>query len=87
MKRNERTAFNQLKRIGAPAFEGRWDHTEDGFRISGEHNDEVIWADYYAEFCSPEYEFGVNPMITEILTANGLYAEWCNPGVLNVYDI
>jgi len=87
MKRNIRTAFNQLKKIGAPVFEGGWDG-QDTFRISGEHNyDGETWADYYEEFCPSDWEFGVNPRITQILDKNRCYAEWCNPGVLNVYEV
>lgn len=83
MKRNFRTAFNQLKKIGAPVYEGGWSQ-EEGFRISAEENHSEIWADYYGEYLPASYEFGVNPKITAVLDKHGLMAEWCNPGVLDV---
>lgn len=86
MKRNFRKAFNELKKIGAPVREGGWSK-DDGFRISGEDNTNYVWADYYNEFCSNDYEFGVSPKITDILNRHGLYCEWCNPGVLDVWEI
>jgi len=86
MKRNFRKAFNELKKIGAPVYEGGW-NSDDTFRISGEENYDEIWADYYDEFCSSDYEFGVSPKINNILAKHGLYAEWCNPGVLDVCEI
>ena len=85
MKRNIRKAFNELKKIGAPVYEGGW-NGEDTFRISGEDNCDEIWADYYEEFTPADFEFGINPKITAILDKNRCYAEWCNPGVLNVYE-
>jgi len=86
MKRNIRKAFTELKKIGAPVYEGGW-NGGDTFRISGEENCNEIWADYYNEFGSSEYEFGVSPKITSVLTKNGLYCEWCNAGVLDVYEM
>lgn len=77
-------AFNELKKIGAPVIDRQ---DESLFVISGESNtDEVIWADYYdgsqMSYCD---DFGVNKKITAILDKFGLYAEWANPGFLNVY--
>lgn len=86
MKRNFRLAYNELKKIGAPVREGGY-NGDDTFRISGEENYDTIWADYYNEFLSADYEFGVNPKITNILNKYGLYCEWCNPGVLDVWEI
>jgi hypothetical protein len=30
--------------------------------------------------------FGVNQVVVDILDANGLFAEWINPGVLGVHE-
>jgi hypothetical protein len=80
-------AFNKLKEMGVPVR-----HLGEGwsgrglFSISGEENyDGVIWADYYM-MSDGGYEFGVNPKITKILQHYGLFAEWCNSGVLDVYE-
>lgn len=77
------TAFNALQALGAPVYE----HADDfaNFSISAEENDEETWADYYDAQGLEGWEFGVNPKITEILRANGLFAEWVNPGRLAVY--
>lgn len=78
-------AFNELLKIGAPVIDRE---DESLFVISGEDNDgDVIWADYYEgaqmSYCD---DFGVNKKITAILDKNGLFAEWANPGFLNVYQ-
>ena len=85
MKRNIRAAYTKLKALGAPVYEGGW-NGEDTFRISGEDNGSTVWADYYEEYVPSGWEFGVNPVITKVLDKHGLFAEWCNPGVLNVYE-
>ncbi len=33
-----------------------------------------------------DWEFGVNPRITETLNKYGLHAEWINAGELGVYE-
>lgn len=101
MKRNARNAFNALKKIGAPVLgpELGWG---GHFAISGElagrdnwfyegSKDEAPNGFYWAEYWSPSAagpgeEFGVNKAILDILNKYDLYAEWNNPGVLNVYD-
>ena len=89
MKRNQRYAFNALKKLGAPVFE-RSDLDEHGtFGISAESNYEEIWADYWEvayldNNCG--YVFGVNPKIIKTLKKYGLYAEWDNPGSLSVWE-
>ena len=86
MKRNYRTAFDALRKMGAPVIRGG-DNGEDTFRISAESNYDTVWADYYNEFCNePAYQFGVKREINEVLEANGLFAEWINPGVLAVEE-
>jgi hypothetical protein len=78
-------AFQELKQIGAPV-----NHFGQGwggralFSISGEQNYDETWADYYDEFDIGE--FGVNSKIVAVLDKHGLYAEWQNPGVLDVYS-
>lgn len=81
---NIEAAIAELKAIGAPVIE-RSD--EALFVISGEDNiGDVIWADYYQEYKMDYMDaFGVNNRINEILARHGLYAEWANPGYLNVY--
>ena len=86
MKRNFRNAYNTLKSLGVPVYEGGWNGDEDTFRISGEDNGSTVWADYYEEYVPSTWEFGVNPVITKVLDKHKLYAEWCNPGVLDVYE-
>lgn len=87
MKRNYRTAYNQLLKMQCPVIEGG-DRGEDTFRISAEQNcedvDGTVWADYNNMGWGL---FGVNTQITEVLDANGLYAEWINPGVLAVIEV
>lgn len=87
MTRNHRLAFNALKKIGAPVYE-RSDI--ENFQISaegilGEYNRDIMWADYYSGMNIPDWDFGVNPLITNILRKYGLHAEWINPGELGVY--
>lgn len=83
MKINYRKAFNKLKAIGAPVIEGGW-NGEDTFRISGEYNDEKIWADYWNQNFG---HCGISHEIEQILTEHDLFAEWINGGVLGVYEI
>ena len=88
MKKNARLAFNALKKIGAPVMEEPW--SGGHFRLSGESGEDgpngLPWADYYMEFGVNEEHFGVNADVMAILDKYGLYAEWCNPGVLDIYD-
>jgi len=84
MKRNYRTAFNQLQKIGAPVFEN-----EDGVFISAEDNVDETWADYWMmgqAACSLLDDFGVNHKINAVLEKHGFFAEWQNPGRLAVCE-
>jgi hypothetical protein len=88
MKRAYRNAFNALKKIGAPVYE-RSDI--ENFQISaegiyGDYDRDTIWADYYDGRNIPDWEFGVNPLITNILRKYDLHAEWINAGELGVYE-
>jgi len=93
MKKHYRKAFNALKKIGAPVIEGG-DNGEDTFRISAEDNtDEKRWADYHEpihkiDTGNPSFFVGVSVCseITNILDKHKLFAEWINPGVLEVHD-
>lgn len=83
-------AIKELKAIGAPVYhEGQGYSGNALFAISAEENDSTIWADYYAMADGDELglglDFGVNKRITKILEKHGLWAEWVNPGVLDVY--
>lgn len=87
MQRNYRTAYNALKKLGAPVILGGYDG-EDTFRISAEDNSDYVWADYYqmTDGDGTGYEMGVSDRINNILSASGLFAEWINPGVLGVWE-
>jgi|TARA_R110001592_G_scaffold341348_2_gene630257 hypothetical protein len=87
MQRNYRTAFNALKKMGAPVIEGGYDG-EDTFRISAEDNVSYTWADYYqmTDGDGTGYMMGVSNKINDVLDASGLFAEWINPGVLGVWE-
>ena len=83
MKKNYRTAYEQLKKLGVTVYEDG-----NGFRISGEDNYPQVWADYYREFGDSELDcFGVNHKINDILDKQGLFAEWENTGVLGVAEM
>ena len=88
MKRNHRLAFNALKKIGAPVYE-RSDI--ENFQISAEgiydyYDRDTVWADYYDCYRILDWEFGINPLITNTLRRYGLHAEWINAGEIGVYD-
>jgi hypothetical protein len=87
MKTNYRKAFTELKKIGAPVHEGGWSRDE-GFRISAEDNYPIVWADYYqmTDGADTGFTMGVNNKIEKILGKHGLMCEWCNPGVLDVFE-
>ena len=88
MKRNHRLAFNALKKIGCPVYE-RSDI--ENFQISAEgiydyYDRDTVWADYYDGYRILDWEFGINPLITNTLRRYGLHAEWINAGEIGVYD-
>jgi len=81
---NLEKVMHELYAIGAPVIE----HV-NGLYISGEDNcDGEIWADYYAfgQACTMLDDFGVNHKINAILEKYGYFAEWKNPGLLNVCE-
>ncbi len=83
MKRNFRTAFNRLTKMGVPVRE-----TNDGksFWISAEDSESYKWCDYYDGYLMPDWEFGVSNQITSLLRELGLFAEWQNPAQLSVWE-
>ncbi len=83
MKRIYRNAFNALQKMGVPVYER--DDMNGRFQISAEDPESYKWADYYETF-HPDWAFGVNPKIDEVLRKFGLFAEWINPGELGVYE-
>lgn len=80
MKRQYKKAFTQLKKLGVPVYE----HVDwaEGFDIDAEHPDSYLWLDYWDR---PQWDFGINPKIDEILTKHGLFAEWVNPAHARVF--
>ena len=88
MKKNIEKAYTALNAIGAPVIEGGY-NGEDSFRISAEDNEHYDWADYYmmTDGDCTGYLMGVSNRINDILDANGLYAEWINPGCLAVCEV
>ena len=86
MTRNHRLAFNALKKIGAPVYES----DIENFQISaegiyGDYDRDTCWADYYDGRNIPGWNFGINPLIDDILAKYDLHAEWINPGEIGVY--
>jgi len=82
MKRNYRTAFNALKKMGVPVFIHRDD--EKRFDISAEEINSSDWVSYWE--LPKGWDCGVHPKIEEVLSKLGLHAEWMNPGHLRVYE-
>ena len=83
MKRNYKKAYTKLLKMGCPVLLGDDHGNERFFRISAEDNDDIIWADYYQMDLG---DWGVNQIVVDVLSQNGLYAEWINPGVLGVHE-
>jgi len=83
MQRNYKKAFTALSNLGAPVIVGDDYGNDRYFRLSAEDNDTVVWADYYDMGFGL---FGVNQVVVDILDANGLFAEWINPGVLGIHE-
>lgn len=79
-------ARDELAKLGCPVMDGGNWSERSLFEISAESGKSAAnglpWADYYGW---GYMEFGVNSVITEILSKHGLYCEWINAGVLGVY--
>jgi hypothetical protein len=78
-------AYIALKKLGVPVYTR--DDMEGRFQISAEDPESYKWADYYEGDSHPNWIFGVNPVIDEVLKRYGLYSEWINPGELGVYKL
>ena len=94
MKKHYRKAFNALKKIGAPVIEGgdSWSRIHFASLLKS-NTDEKRWADYHepshkVDTGNPSLFVGVSVCseITNILDEHKLFAEWINPGVLEVHD-
>jgi hypothetical protein len=85
MKRKYIKAYNALKKLGVPVYVR--DDMDGRFQISAEEPDSFKWADYYEGDSHPNWIFGVNPKIDEVLGKFGLFSEWINPGELGVYEL
>ena len=83
MKRLYKQAYDHLESLGCPVYI----HPDDdgNFSIDGEHPESDKWADYWNR--DPEWIFGVNPCVNELLREYGLFCEWVNPGRLGVYEL
>ena len=88
MKSNYKKAFIALQKIGAPVYERcdieNFQISAEG--ISGKYDDSVLWADYFDGHMIADWDFGINPLITNTLAKFGLHAEWINPGEIGVYN-
>jgi hypothetical protein len=84
MKRKYIKAYNALKKLGVPVYVR--DDMDGRFQISAEDPESYKWADYYEGDSHPNWIFGVNPVIDEVLKKYGLFCEWINPGELGVYE-
>ena len=82
MKRQYRLAFNALKKMGVPVYER--DDMNGRFQISAEEPNSCEWCSFYSR--NPDWDFGVNPKIEEVLAKYGLHSEWINGGELGVYE-
>lgn len=84
MKRDNRKAYNELKKMGVPVFE-RIDRPET-FLISAEEVNSYEWLDYHEGWRIPNWEFGVSDQITKVLDKHDLYCEWENPACVIIYS-
>jgi hypothetical protein len=88
MKSNFRQAFNALQKIGCPVYT-RVDIKN--FQISaegiiGKYDQSILWADFYDGCKIPDWNFGINPLIENILDKYNLHCEWINAGEIGVYE-
>lgn len=90
MKRHAKKAYTAIAKLDGGFV---IDRQENGnhFILSAEDYDKdgLPAADYYQEYLrqvGDENPWGIRTDINAILEANGLYAEWINPGMLGVYD-
>ncbi len=88
VKAKAAAAMAALEKMGCPVLPGGNWSKGSLFEISAESgkvaSNGLPWADYYDGSVG---DFGVNAEISKVLGANGLFAEWINPGVLGVYKL
>lgn len=84
MKRQFRLAFNALQKLGVPVYER--EDLNGRFNISAEDAKSYEWCDYYDGIYRTDWNFGVNPVIEQVLDKYGLFCEWINAGELGVYE-
>lgn len=86
MKRNARTAYTKLKKLGVPVIHPGGGFTGNAhFSISAEDENSYLWCDYYGEYRGG-YPY-IAPEIEKILHDNALFFEWTNAGVISIYDV
>jgi hypothetical protein len=76
-------ALQALQKEGVPTYQ-RCDM--EYFAISAEDAESYKFCSFYDGRNMPDWEFGVSPVITNILRKFGLHAEWINGGELGVYE-
>jgi hypothetical protein len=82
MKREVRTAFNKLKKLGCPVRESKPIHHDRGyFWIDAEVPEAELWLNYW----SADLFFG-SDKLNKILAEHNLYWEWYNSAYGCVYD-
>jgi hypothetical protein len=95
MKRNARKAFTALKKLGAPVYDRPSESAEFILGAELRTKDDTYFADYYREELR-EYRdetgkiqnpFGIRTDVNDILTENGLMAEWINGGMVGIYQM
>jgi len=88
MKRNARTAFNKLTKMGVRVTERKRGNCH--FVISAKDNNDCAFADYYDAVhyggLAAARDCGVTREITDVLIAHGLMAEWINDSLVGVYE-
>ena len=81
MKKQFRYAYNALQKLGVPVYER--EDLNGRFNISAEEPESYKWCSFYDQ-CG-DWDFGVNPVIDDVLNKYGLHSEWINAGELGVY--
>ena len=84
MKKQYRLAYNALKKLGVPVYVR--DDMDGRFQISAEDSESYKWCDYYEGIYRDDWNFGVNPVIDNVLAKYDLHSEWINAGELGVYE-
>ena len=92
MKRNARTAFNAIQRIGAPVYDRSEESAEFILGAERVKDNDPKYADYYQDEIRERVEdgkvinaMGIDERINRILRNNGLHAEWINVAMVGIY--